>query len=155
MILAKTIWNLAPFSFRLEEYGAIFYVVAGFTIMKHVVQRPECLQASVTTVAPARCAASLTVLSGPLVEGGMVPFLRWWSKILFLVFRWPTTIEINAMHRLGVIALIVIIVRRPWSIILLWSFPLLLKLAKILNLRVAQFCKLLIELWHCSLPLPD
>jgi hypothetical protein len=72
-------------------------------------------------------------MSGPLTESCMVPFLQRWSKILFAVLWWPATIEINVVHRLGVIALI-IIVAGPWSFILLWGFPLLLKLAEVLNL---------------------
>jgi hypothetical protein len=128
------------------EYGAIFYAVVGFAALKHAVRSPECVRASTTTVASARCATSLTVISGPLVESCMVPFLRRWSKILFPVLRWPATIRIDAMHQLRVIVLIIIVAKRPWSFILLWSFPLLLKLAEVLHLRLAEFCKQLIEL---------
>jgi hypothetical protein len=76
---------------------------------------------------------SLAVMSGPLIEGCMVPFLRRWSKILFPVLWWPTTIGIDVVHRLGVIVLI-IFVARPWSFVLLRCFPLLLKLAEVLDL---------------------
>jgi hypothetical protein len=106
-------------------------------------------------MALALCAASLIVLSGPLVEGCMVPFLWGWSKVHFPFFRWSTAIAIDAVHWIGVIVLIVIVARRPWSFVLLWGFPLLHKLVKVLDLRLAEFCKLLRELWHCFRPLPD
>jgi hypothetical protein len=85
------------------------------------------------TVASTRCIASLIVMSGPLVKGCMVSFLRRWSKILFPVLWWPTTIGIDDLYRLGIIALI-IIVARPWRFVLLLGFPLLLKLVKVLDL---------------------
>jgi hypothetical protein len=145
---------LLHLSFRLKKYGPIFCPVVDFATMKHAVRMLECVWASAVTVASAQCTASLTVISGPLVETCMVPFLWRWSKVLFPVLRWPTTIGIDVVHRLGVIALI-IIVARPQSFVLLWSFPLLLKLAEVLDLRLAKFCKLLLELWHCFLPVPN
>jgi hypothetical protein len=122
-------------------------MVVGFVAMKHAVRRPECVWASAMTAASSRCITSLTVMSRPLVESCMVPFFRRWSKILFLVLWWLATIRIDVVHRLGVIALI-IIVARHWSFVLLWSLPLLLKLAEVLDLRLVEFCKLLIEFWH-------
>jgi hypothetical protein len=73
----------------------------------------------------------------------------------FPSFRWPATIRIDVVHWFGVIVFIIIVVRRPWSFILLWCFPLLLNLAEVLDLQLAKFCKLLIELWHNFQPLPD
>jgi hypothetical protein len=110
---------LIHLSFRLEEYGTIFCAIVGFVVMKHAVWRLKCVRASVTTAASARCATSLTVMSEPLVEGCLVPFLWRWSKVLFSVFRWPTITRVDALHRLGVITLIIVVARRPWSFILI------------------------------------
>jgi hypothetical protein len=52
---------LVHFSFGLEEYGAIFYVMIGLTVMKHALQRSECVWASTVTVAVICCAKSLIV----------------------------------------------------------------------------------------------
>jgi hypothetical protein len=59
------------------------------------------------------------------------------------------------MHQLGVAALIVIVAKGSWGFILLSSFSLLLKLAEMLDLQLAEFCKLFVELWHCFGPPPD
>jgi hypothetical protein len=153
-LLWRLLGVLLHLSFRLKEYGAIFYAVVGFATMKHAIRRPKCVRASPATAATARCATSLTVMSEPLIKSCMVPFLRRWSKILFSVLWWRTIIRINVMHRLGVIVLNIIVARLQ-SFVLLWCFLLLLKLAKVLGLRLAKFCKLLIELWHCFRPVPD
>jgi hypothetical protein len=113
--------------FRLEEYGTIFCAMVAFTAIEHAIWRPECVQASAWHI------ASLTVLSVPLVEGCLIPFLWRWSKILFPVLWWLATIRIDDVHRFGVIAFIIIIAR-PCSIVLLWCFPLVLKLAEMLDL---------------------
>jgi hypothetical protein len=46
---------------------------------------------------------------GSLIEGHWVSLLRRWSKILLPVLWWPATIRIDAMHRLGVATLIIIV----------------------------------------------
>jgi hypothetical protein len=55
-------WSLAPSFFRLEEYGAVFYVVVGFTVMVHVVRRLECVWASAVTAVLAWRIPSLMIL---------------------------------------------------------------------------------------------
>jgi hypothetical protein len=50
------------------------------------------------------------------------------------------------MHQLGVTVLTIIVARRPWGFIWLWSFSLLFKLVEVLDLRLAEFCELFIEL---------
>jgi hypothetical protein len=122
--------------------------MVGFAVMKHTVQRLECIWASAASTTSAWCATSLAVVSGHLVKGCLIPLLWRWPKVLFPIFQWPTTIGINVVHKLVVTALNVIIVRRPWGFILLWNFSLLLKIAEMLDLRLAEFCKLFIQLWH-------
>jgi hypothetical protein len=46
---------------------------------------------------------------GSLVEGPWVSFLRRWSEIFLPVLWWPATIRIDAMHRLRVAVLIIIV----------------------------------------------
>jgi hypothetical protein len=48
-------------------------------------------------------------MGGSLIEGPWVSFLRRWSKILLPVLWWPANIRIDAMHMLGVAALIIIV----------------------------------------------
>jgi hypothetical protein len=146
---------LVHFSFGLEEYEAIFCAMIGLVVVKHIVQRSECVWASATTTTAIWCAASLIVLSESLIGGPRVSFLQRWPKILLPILWWPTTIKINAMHQLGVAVLIVIVAKGSWGFILLSSFSLLLKLAEMLDLQLAEFCKLFVELWHCFGPPPD
>jgi hypothetical protein len=44
---------------------------------------------------------------------------------------------------------------RSWGFVRLSNFPLLLALTKVLDLGLAEFHKLFIELWHCFGPLSD
>jgi hypothetical protein len=50
---------------------------------------------------------------------------------------------------------LIFIAARSWSFVKLQHFPLLLELTEMLNLRLAEFCELFIELWHCFGSLPD
>jgi hypothetical protein len=63
------------------------------------------------------CAASLTVLGRPLVEGSLAPILWRWPKVLVPFFWWPIAIEISSMSQHGVAALTVIVARRSWSFV--------------------------------------
>jgi hypothetical protein len=130
-------------------------MMVDFTAMEHAVRRLVGVWPSAATVASAWCAPSLMILIWPLVESALASFLRRGSEILIPIFWWPTNIRIDVVHWLGVAALIIIITRRPWSFILLWSFSLLLKLAEVLDLRLAEFCELFIELRHYFWLFPD
>jgi hypothetical protein len=55
------------------------------------------------------CTASLIVLSESLIGCPRVSFLQRWPKILLPILSWPVAIRVNAMHRLGVVALTVIV----------------------------------------------
>jgi hypothetical protein len=107
--------SLVHFSLGLKEYGAIFGVMVGLTAVEHIVWRSECVWAS--TVATVWCTASLIVLSESLIRGHWVSFWRRWPKILLPVLWGPVTIKVNAMHWLGIVVLVVIIVRGPLGFI--------------------------------------
>jgi hypothetical protein len=92
-------------------------------------------------------ATSVAVLIDSLIRGPQVSFLWRCSEILLPIFWWPVAIRINVMHWLWVPSLIVV-VARSWSFIRLCHFPLLLKLVKMLDLRLAKFHELFIELLH-------
>jgi hypothetical protein len=64
---------LVHFSFGLEEYEAIFCAMIGLIVVKHIVQRSECVWASAATTTAIWCAASLIVLSESLI--GVLRFL--------------------------------------------------------------------------------
>jgi hypothetical protein len=81
--------------------------------------------------------------------------LRRCPKILLPILWWPTAIGINAMHQLGIDSLAIIVARGPCGFVCPCIFPLLLMLAKVLYIRLAEFCKLFIELHHYFGPLPD
>jgi hypothetical protein len=106
------------FPFGLEEYEAIFCAVVVLTDMELAVQRSECAWASAVSVATVWRVASLVVLSGSLVEGLLVPFLHRCPKVLLPVLWWSTTIIVNTMYWLGVVALIVI-VAGSWGFVFL------------------------------------
>jgi hypothetical protein len=73
------------------------------------------------------------VLACPLSEGSglafarkfLAPVLRKWSKIVFPILWWPTTIRINIVHFLGISLLVVIIMNWSWSFVVLWCLSLL------------------------------
>jgi hypothetical protein len=65
---AKAGWILSQFSFKIEEYGAIFCVMVGFAAVEHIVWRSECVWASAVTAATIWCTASLIVLSKSLIR---------------------------------------------------------------------------------------
>jgi hypothetical protein len=109
---------------------------------------------SAMTVAPVHWSAPLTVLIESLVGGPLVCLLWGCPIILLTILRWSISIRVDVVHRLRVAALAFIMVR-SWGFVWLWNFSLLLKLAKVLNLGLAEFSKLFIELWHCFGPLSD
>jgi hypothetical protein len=78
-----------------------------------------------------------------------------WFKILFPILRRLVAIGVNDVHLLGVAVRIVIIARWPWSFIMLQCFSLLLELAKVPDLWLAEFGKLFVELWNYLWLLPD
>jgi hypothetical protein len=55
-------------------------------------------------------------------RGSLVSLLRRWPIIPFPIFRRCTTIRIDAMYLLGVGALVIIVMRWPWGLVLLWGF---------------------------------
>jgi hypothetical protein len=118
--------------------------VVGIIVMVHAVRRLEC--ASATTSASAWHAPSLVVVACSLVKSPLTPFLQGWPKILFLVFQKPVGIRIIVVDMLGVIMLSpVIVVHWSSSVIVLWCFSLLLKLAEVEGLRLTEFGKILIK----------
>jgi hypothetical protein len=108
---------LGPFSFWTQGIWGNFCAMIGLTAMKHAVRRSKCVWASTTTVATIWCAASLIVLSESLIGGPRISFLRRCPKILLPIIWWPTTIRIDAVHWLWLVALTVIVVRGPWGFI--------------------------------------
>jgi hypothetical protein len=68
------------------------------------------------TTTMARRAASLVVLAESLVGGPRVCFLQGCPKNLFPILWWSTTVRINVVHWLGIVAL-VFIVARSWGFI--------------------------------------
>jgi hypothetical protein len=48
------------------------------------------------------------------INGPLTPFLPWWPKILFPIFRRPTTVGVNVVYLHGVAALVVVVVA-GWS----------------------------------------
>jgi hypothetical protein len=93
-----------------------------------------------TTAATIWGSASLGVWRGSSIEGPWVSFRQRWSKILLPVLWWPMTIRINVVHR-SRIAVLIIIVTASCSFIWFCHFPLLLELAEMQDLRLAEFCK--------------
>jgi hypothetical protein len=87
----------------------------GLTVVEYVVRWSKCVWAA--TVAAICCVTSLIVLSESLIGGHWVSFLQMWSKILLPVLWWPATIKINAMHRLGIAVLAVLVARGPWGFV--------------------------------------
>jgi hypothetical protein len=116
LFVAKAGWIPDPFSIVLEEYEAVFGAMIIFTPMEHAIWRSECVWASTMTVTVIWCSASLIVLSESQIRGPCVSFLGGWHKILLPVFWWPVANRVNAMHRLGVVALTVIVARSPWGL---------------------------------------
>jgi hypothetical protein len=82
-------------------------------------------------------------------------FLWGWSKILFPILRGPTAVGVNVVYLLGVGALIIIVARWPWGFIVLGCFSLLLELAEVQDLRLAELGELLIELCNYFRLFPD
>jgi hypothetical protein len=62
MIVVRAAWSLAPFFFGLEEDGAIFCVMVGFTAVVHTIWRLESVWALAAIAASAWRATSLVVL---------------------------------------------------------------------------------------------
>jgi hypothetical protein len=122
--------------------------------MIYAVWRFDCIGASTMIAAPTRRAAPLVVLIESLVESPRVCLMRGCPIIFLLVLRWSATVRINAVHWLR-LAMLVFIVVRFWGFVRLWNFSLLLKLVKVLNLRLAKFCELFVEVQHCFGPLSD
>jgi hypothetical protein len=139
---------LLCFLFGLKVYEAIFCVIVGVTTMVHAVWRFHYVWASVTHPTMVRSSASLVVLGGSLIESHWVSFRRRPSKVFLPVLWWPTTIRINAVYKLRVVAL-VITITTSWSFVWFCNFPLLLEFMKMLDLRFTEFCELFIELRQC------
>jgi hypothetical protein len=57
-----------------------------------------------------------------LIKASRISFLWWCPKILLPILWWPATIRIDAMHRLGVAMLAVIVMRGPWASFVLEFF---------------------------------
>jgi hypothetical protein len=136
---------LLHFLFGLKIDGAIFCAMVGVAAMVHVVWRFHCVWASAAPLATVRSSTSLVVLGGSSIESPWVSFLRRPSEVFLLVLWWPITIRIDVVYMLRVFAL-VITITRSWSFIWFCNFPLLLNFAEMLDLRFAEFCKLVIEL---------
>jgi hypothetical protein len=143
---------LLHFLFRLKVDGTIFGAMVSFTATVHAVWRFHCVWASVVPPAIVQSSTSLVVLGGSLIESPWVSFLQRPSKIIFLVLWWPATIRVDVMHMLRVTALI-ITVAGSWRFVWFCNFPLLLEFAEMLDLQLAKFCELFIELRHCFGPL--
>jgi hypothetical protein len=79
-LLRRLVGFLVNFSFRLEEYGAIFCAMVGLATVEHAAQRFEYVWASAVTAATIWWATSLIVLSKSLIGGSHVSFLRRWPK---------------------------------------------------------------------------
>jgi hypothetical protein len=79
-LLRRLVGFLVNFSFRLEEYGAIFCAVVVLATVEHAAQRFEYVWASVVTAAMIWWSASLIVLSKSLIGGSRISFLWWWPK---------------------------------------------------------------------------
>jgi hypothetical protein len=62
MIVVRAAWSLAPFFFGLEEDGAIFCAMVGFTAVVHTIWRLESVWALAAIAASAWRATSLVVL---------------------------------------------------------------------------------------------
>jgi hypothetical protein len=122
--------------------------VVSFAAVVHAIQRFNCIRASATTTAPSRRAASLVVLIDSLVKGPCVCLLRGCPIILLPILRCSTTARINDVDWLGV-AMLVFIIMRSRCFVQLQNFSLLLKLAKVLDLRLAEFHELFVQLRHC------
>jgi hypothetical protein len=89
---------LLHFQFRVKEHGAIFCAMVGFTTMEHALRKSYCVWASTVIAATIWCSASFAVLSGSLIEGPWVSFLRRCPKVLLPTFWWPTAIRIDNVH---------------------------------------------------------
>jgi hypothetical protein len=126
----------------------------GFTTMVHAIWRLQSVWASVAPSTTVSGSASLVVLRGSLFEASWVSFLRRSSEVLLPVLWWSTTIRVDVVYGLRVIALVVI-VTRSCSFVRFCNLPLLLELLKMLNLRLVEFYKLFIELQHYFGPLSD
>jgi hypothetical protein len=84
----------------------------------------------------------------------MVCLLRWCLIVFLPILRWSTSIRVDDVHGFGVVAL-AFIMARSWGFIWFCDFSLLLKLAKVLNLRLDELSKLFVELRRCFGPLFD
>jgi hypothetical protein len=116
-LLGRLVGFLVHSSFGLKEYGTIFCVMVGFTVVEHAVWRSECVWASVVTATMIRCTASLIVLCKSLIGCSWVSFLWRWPKILLPILWWLSAILIYAIYWLRIAVLTVIVVRGPWGFI--------------------------------------
>jgi hypothetical protein len=133
VVVVKVEWVLAPFSTWFQQkwgnlcFGGWFHCRGTCSIGVSLCMGLNCDRGHDLELHSFGC------MGRSLIEGPWVSFLRRWSVILLPVPWWPATIRIDVMHRLGVDALI-IIVMGSCSFIWFRNFPLLLELAKMLDL---------------------